>query len=63
MANAHVSPVVAGFGDRSALSLANIVSRLIAWNDARRTRVILSRLSAHELNDIGLTRGDIDLIR
>jgi len=63
MANVHVSPVVTGFGDRSVLSLATLVSRLIAWNDARRTRIILSRLSAHELNDIGLTRGDIDLIR
>ncbi|MCC5975591.1 MAG: DUF1127 domain-containing protein [Rubellimicrobium sp.] len=32
------------------------------WNDARITRNMLSRLSARELDDIGLCRGDIDLI-
>lgn len=32
------------------------------WNDTRRTRQLLSQLSAHELDDIGLTRGDIDAI-
>lgn len=32
------------------------------WNDARLTRRALSRLSAHELDDIGLLRGDIDAI-
>ena len=63
MANAEVSTRVAGFGGRSALPLATLVSRVIAWNDARRTRAILSRLSAHELDDIGLTRGDIEHIR
>lgn len=32
------------------------------WNDARRTRDALSALSMRELDDIGLTRGDIDAI-
>jgi uncharacterized protein YjiS (DUF1127 family) len=32
------------------------------WNDARVTRNALSRLSAHELQDIGLTRADIDSV-
>ena len=32
------------------------------WNDARITRKSLSRLSARELDDIGLCRGDIDMI-
>lgn len=32
------------------------------WNDARRTREALSQLSSRELEDIGLTRGDIDAI-
>ena len=45
----------------------NTVSRLFAqataWNEARRTRAILSRLSLQELDDIGLSRGDIDAIR
>ncbi len=30
------------------------------WNDARITRKSLSRLSARELDDIGLCYGDID---
>lgn len=33
-----------------------------AWNDARVTRRELSRLSARELDDIGLSFGDIDRI-
>ncbi len=32
------------------------------WNDARITRKSLSRLSARELDDIGLCRGDIESI-
>ena len=43
-----------------------LISKLLAdfhvWNDTRRTNKILSRLSAQELDDIGLTRGDIDVI-
>jgi uncharacterized protein YjiS (DUF1127 family) len=35
---------------------------LADWNDARITRKSLSRLSARELDDIGLTYGDIDEI-
>lgn len=34
-----------------------------AWNDARVTRRALSHLSDRELDDIGLTRSDIDRIR
>ena len=33
-----------------------------AWNEARMTRNALSRLSARELEDIGLCRGDIEEI-
>lgn len=32
---------------------------LVEWNNNRVTRNVLSRLSDHELEDIGLTRGDI----
>ena len=39
-----------------------LVSSVVAWNDARVTRNALSRLSDRELDDIGLTRGDIDSI-
>ena len=33
-----------------------------AWNDARVTRKALQRLSDRELDDIGLSRSDIDTI-
>lgn len=32
------------------------------WNDMRRTRKVLSQLSSRELDDIGLSRADIDAI-
>lgn len=41
---------------------SNILGSLAAWNDARVTRKSLSKLSARELDDIGLHRGDIDEI-
>ena len=40
----------------------NMFSSVAAWNDARITRNSLSKLSARELDDIGLTYGDIDAI-
>lgn len=43
-------------------SLSGLVSGVVHWNETRRTRAALARLSNHELEDIGLTRGDIDLI-
>ncbi|MBY6201293.1 DUF1127 domain-containing protein [Maritalea mobilis] len=39
-----------------------MVGRLAAWNDARVTRKALSQLSDRELDDLGLVRGDIDMI-
>lgn len=39
-----------------------MVSAIAAWNDARVTRNALSRLSDRELDDIGLTRADIDTV-
>lgn len=35
---------------------------LSAWNDARVTRKTLGKLSDRELDDIGLCRGDIEMI-
>lgn len=52
----------ASFIDRVQLPLTSLVSGLIQWNEARRTRAALSQLSNHELEDIGLSRGDIDQI-
>ncbi|MFT5799577.1 MAG: hypothetical protein ACI84R_003654 [Candidatus Azotimanducaceae bacterium] len=34
----------------------------VSWNDARMTRNSLSSLSNRELEDIGLTRADIDMV-
>jgi len=39
-----------------------IVNSFSAWNDARVTRNALAKLSDRELDDIGLTRSDIDFI-
>ena len=50
------------FADRFHTVFSATLGAAIAWNDARRTRDALSQLSAHELHDIGLHRGDIDTI-
>lgn len=42
--------------------LANVYATLVSWNDARLTRKSLSALTDRELEDIGLIRGDIDLV-
>lgn len=48
---------------RPAPGLArDLAARLAAWNDARVTRRMLSRLTPRELDDIGLTPADIDRI-
>ncbi|REC58693.1 DUF1127 domain-containing protein [Rhodosalinus sediminis] len=47
---------------RTSLGIAGFVGALAAWNDARVTRKTLSKLSDRELEDIGLSRGDIDRI-
>ena len=50
----------------SSFSALNLVSNLVAsvasWNDARVTRTALAKLSDRELDDIGLSRGDIEYI-
>ena len=56
--NARTSSVT----DRALLSISAMVSSVTTWNENRRTRAALSRLTTHELEDIGLTRGDIDMI-
>lgn len=42
--------------------VGKLFGKLAAWNDARVTRRELSRLSDRALDDIGLTRGDIERI-
>ena len=53
----------------SALSAGNVASfftnmfsAVAGWNDARITRNSLSKLSARELDDIGLSYGDIEAV-
>ncbi len=41
---------------------APLVAMVKAWNDARITRNALSTLTDRELDDIGLCRGDIEII-
>jgi uncharacterized protein YjiS (DUF1127 family) len=55
------------YGSASAVSsisafISKSISAVIAWNDARVTRKALSALSDRELEDIGLVRGDIDVV-
>lgn len=63
---AYATTRPAPFGAISIFRAVQFVSdSLIAfsqWNDARVTRKALSNLSDRELDDIGLCRGDIDLI-
>jgi uncharacterized protein YjiS (DUF1127 family) len=47
---------------RAINALSNAVTTFAAWNDARVTRKSLNKLSDRELDDIGLCRGDIDMI-
>ena len=46
----------AGFG----APILKLVAAVQAWNATRATRKALSQLSDRELDDIGLTRADID---
>jgi uncharacterized protein YjiS (DUF1127 family) len=43
-------------------AVEGIFASAAAWNDARVTRKALSRLSDRELDDIGLCRGDIEML-
>jgi len=57
-------PTVIGFGFGTRLSgiMTMISSAFSTWNDKRTTRNELSKLTDRELDDIGLSRGDIDRI-
>lgn len=54
------------FGAITAYGLVQTVARtgerLRAWNNARVTRAALFRLTDRELDDVGLTRSDIERI-
>jgi uncharacterized protein YjiS (DUF1127 family) len=40
-------------------ALRRVALAFILWNDARATRNVLSKLSDHELDDIGLSREEV----
>lgn len=42
--------------------LARLAAAFTAWHEARATRIALSRLSDRELDDIGLSRHEIDRV-
>lgn len=55
------------YGTSSAVSrisafVAMTASAIVTWNDARVTRKALAGLSDRELEDIGLSRGDIEFV-
>lgn len=58
----RAAPVGAVSVFRLVQSVVQTVEALKAWNSARITRKSLNRLSNRELDDIGLCRGDIELI-
>ena len=64
MATTYIRTAVAPFGaitiHRIVTTLWGVVATLRAWNDTRRTVAALRKLSANQLDDIGLTRGDIE---
>ena len=62
MAVAYSRTRSATLPERTYLSLSRLVMAVVHWNEARQTRAILSKLSHRELEDIGLSRGDIDAI-
>jgi uncharacterized protein YjiS (DUF1127 family) len=47
---------------RAIQSVSDLFSAFSAWNDGRVTRNALGKLSDRELDDIGLCRGDVDMI-
>ncbi len=49
-------------GGTIARTLTHVAAAATGWYAERSTRNALSNLSDHELEDIGLCRGDIDLI-
>ncbi len=63
---ANASNVIAPAGSVAVLRavdfIYNLRSTLVAWNDTRKTRKALSALTAEQLDDIGITRGEIEAL-
>lgn len=52
----------ASFASRTFAFFADLALSVSTWNDSRITRNALTDLSDRELTDIGLTRGEINMI-
>ena len=52
-------PVAAQTSGRFSKFFVDMFGAVATWNDARITRKALSKLSARELDDIGLTAADL----
>lgn len=55
-------PVAVLNSGRISAFFSDTFGAFATWNDARITRKALSKLSARELEDIGLTYADVDTI-
>ena len=51
------------FGQGFTARVTALVARVARWNESRKTRAELYKLSIRELDDIGLAWGDIKNIR
>ena len=51
-----------GLVGRIGATVASVIGTAAEWNDARVTRNALNGLTDRELSDIGLCRGDIDVV-
>lgn len=58
----HPTYGVASIANRTSAKIGAAFSALAAWNDSRVTRKSLADLPDHVLEDIGMTRGDIDIV-
>jgi len=55
-----VAPFGAITAHRIVSAFDSVLRTFREWNDARRTVTILRGLSADQLDDIGLSRGDVE---
>lgn len=60
--NTRASHSTPAFFGHVGQSIAGLFAALSTWNDARVTRNALSRLSDRQLEDIGMCRGDIEMM-
>ncbi len=51
-----------GVSGQTGSLFSKIGAYVVAWNEARVTRNSLNALTDRELDDIGLIRGDIDMV-